>query len=108
MLYRFKSKASGDLLMVGPQGDQVLRAMGREPALRGIVRGEQLAAALASLRAAIEADEAARAPGGSRPSDRDDAAAADDEALSLRRRAWPMVDMLERAIAEGADIVWGV
>jgi len=30
MLYKFKSKATGDLIMMQPSGDQVLRIVGRE------------------------------------------------------------------------------
>ncbi|HNJ83875.1 MAG TPA: DUF1840 family protein, partial [Piscinibacter sp.] len=30
------------------------------------------------------------------------------EGVSLRQRAWPMVEMLRRAQAEGKEIVWGV
>ena len=31
MLYKFKSKAAGDVIMLGPNGDQMLRIIGREP-----------------------------------------------------------------------------
>ena len=58
MIYKFKSKASGDLIMLGPNGDEMLRILGREPAPKGIVDVDQLAAAIAALR---EADEAASA-----------------------------------------------
>ena len=37
MIYKFKSKAAGDVIMMGPTGDQVLRAVGREPAAKGII-----------------------------------------------------------------------
>jgi hypothetical protein len=36
MLYKFKSKAAGDVIMLGPNGDQVLRLLGRAPAPSGI------------------------------------------------------------------------
>ncbi len=32
MIYKFKSKASGDIIMMGPTGDALLRALGRTPA----------------------------------------------------------------------------
>jgi len=102
MIYKFKSKATGDLIMLGPHGDQVLRLMGREPAPQGILEPEALAAALAALQAAVDAEAAA--------------AAADDpdhdperpRAVALRQRVWPMVEMLRRAQAAGAAVVWGV
>jgi hypothetical protein len=30
------------------------------------------------------------------------------EGVSLRQRAWPMVEMMRRSVAEKADVVWGV
>jgi hypothetical protein len=101
MIYKFKSKAAGDLIMLGPQGDQMLRLLGREPAGQGIVEPVAMAAAIAALEAAVAADEAARREAGA---DGDDA----KQGISLRRRLWPMVEMLRRCRAEGHAIVWGV
>jgi hypothetical protein len=60
MIYKFKSKATGDVIMLGPHGDQLLRLLGREPALKGIIeparwRGDP------ALQAAVASDEAAPA-----------------------------------------------
>lgn len=105
MLYKFRSKATGDLLMMGPQGDQFLRALGREPAPRGILETAAMDAALEALERAIDEDERLREGA------RDDQAAAEAagrDAVSLRRRLWPMVEMIRRARAAGEPIVWGV
>jgi hypothetical protein len=45
MLYKFRSKAAGDLIMLGPQGDQLLRLLGREPARQGIIEARCCGAA---------------------------------------------------------------
>ena len=45
MLYKFKCKAGGDLIMLGPNGDTLLRAIGREPAAQGISEPPAMAAA---------------------------------------------------------------
>lgn len=105
MIYKFRSKAAGDTLMLGPQGDQFLRAIGREPAAKGIIEVQAMAAVLASLQQAIDQDEAARAKG-----PQDDAAleAAGMDPVSLRRRVWPMVEMIRRAQAADEPVVWGV
>lgn len=112
MLYRFKSKAAGDVVMLQPHGDRVLLAMGREPAPRGIVTVEQLPAAIAALQAAIEADDAMRRARGEAPSghEADDASRGDGDgdAMGLRRRAWPMLELMQRSLGERADVVWGV
>ena len=101
MIYKFKSKAAGDLIMLGPQGDQMLRLLGREPSSQGIIELGAMASAITALEAAIAADEAARRESGA---DEDDA----KQGISLRRRLWPMVEMLRRCQAEGHAIVWGL
>lgn len=106
MIYKFKSKVAGDVIMMGPTGDQVLRAIGREPAPKGIVESAAMPAAIAAIERAIAADEAAR---------RDAEAKAQAEGVklpapgvTLRQRAWPMVEMMKRSHAGGEPIVWGV
>lgn len=115
MLYRFKTRAAGDVLMLGPNGDTLLRAIGREPSARGIIEAAAMPAALQALRAAIEADDARLAAGGD--ASREPAAAgtgeggeagAAAEGVSLRQRLWPMVEMLRRAHAADEPVVWGV
>ncbi len=97
MLYKFKSKAAGDVIMLGANGDQVLRVLGREPAASGIFEVEAMPALIAALQSAVAADEAARADGGE-PA---------PGAVSLRQRAWPLVEMLRRCHAARQVIVWG-
>ena len=100
MLYKFKSKAAGDVIMTGPVGDRVLSLIGKSAAPQGIIEVGQMAAAIGALEAAV----AAESP---RPvNDADDASPRADT-VSLRQRVWPMVDMLKRALAEKQPIVWG-
>ncbi len=105
MIYKFRSKAAGDTVMLAPQGDQFLRAIGREPARQGIIEVEAMPAALAALQQAIEQDDAARARQAG-----DEAAleAAGRDPVALRRRLWPMVEMIKRAHAADEPVVWGV
>lgn len=100
MIYKFKSKATGDLIMLEPHGDLVLRLLGREPAARGIIEVAAMPAALAALQAAVAADETPPADG-----DEEDKTG---QAVALRQRVWPMVEMLKRALAEQQPVVWGV
>jgi hypothetical protein len=106
MIYKFKSKAASDLVMLGPQGDQILRIVGKEPSAQGIFEVNSMPAAIQSIEQAIAADEAAGATGPVGAS----AAAPDDsvDRIGLRQRAWPFLEMLKRCHAEGAVIVWGV
>jgi hypothetical protein len=104
MIYKFKSKASSDLLMMGPQGDRLLELLGRQPSARGIIEPAQIPAALAALRAASAAAEG----GGEEAKEKPDAGHAGEEAVSLARRLWPMIRMLERAAEADVPVVWGV
>jgi Domain of unknown function (DUF1840) len=107
MIYKFKSKADGDVIMTGPAGDDVLRMIGKAPAAQGIIETAAMGAAIVAIEKAVAADDAARAA-----AEKDAAASgaklAPREGVSLRQRAWPLVEMMKRSIAEGADIVWGV
>jgi hypothetical protein len=99
MIYKFKSAASGDVIMLGPNGDQLLRLAGREPAARGIIEVADMPAVMAALKAAVEAEEATPAP------------LDDDEKrppVVLRQRLWPMIEMLRRSHGAGEPVVWGV
>lgn len=110
MIYRFQSKASGDVLMAGPAGERVLRAIGIEPAPQGIVEPGAMPAAIRALEAAIEGDEAVRERTlpANEAMDDDGAPGADSDDVSLRQRAWPLVEMMKRAQAADVPIVWGV
>lgn len=107
MLYKFKSKAAGDLIMLEPNGRQVLQIIGKDPGPKGIIEPAQMGAAIQALEAAIERDEAEQ-----KQADADAQAKGDKpargEGISLRQRAVPLVDMLRRAQKDGEDIVWGV
>jgi len=106
MIYKFKSKATGDTLMLGPQGDAMLRLLGREPAAQGIIEVGAMPAAIDALQRAVAEDDAARRTGPD--DDVDEPAGAAGDTVSLRRRLWPMVEMLKRAHAAGEPVVWGV
>lgn len=108
MLYKFKSAASGDLIMLAAHGDALLRVLGREPAARGIIEVEAMPRAIAQIQAAVQASDAALAdPDGDKNVD-----TADDDKpgpqIGLRQRLWPMLRLLERSLADDVPIVWGV
>lgn len=102
MIYRFQSKASGDVLMNGPVGDRLLEIVGRTPAASGILEVAALPAAIEALERAV-AEEA-------RPVDDDDEDAAERRrrGVGLGQRAYPLVQLLKRSLAGKADVVWGV
>ena len=103
MLYKFKSKAAGDLIMLEQHGSQVLRIIGKEPAPKGILLCADMPQAISRLQEAIaKQEEMARAQ---QP---DDDATESAELITLRQRAVPFMDMLRRCMAHECDVVWGV
>ena len=64
MLYKFKSKAAGDLIMLEPNGRRVLEIVGKDPGPKGIILPEQMPAAIQALEAGIALEEAQQKAGG--------------------------------------------
>ena len=106
MLYKFKSRATADLIMLEPQGRQIVTIIGKTPGTSGIVTAAQIPAAIAALEAAVIADEAQP------EAQENDESAAEERhdvvRLRLRQRAAPFIEMLKRSAAADVDVVWGV
>ena len=117
MLYKFKSKATGDLIMLEPQGKQILNIIGKDPGAKGIIMVSEMMAAIDALHAAVVQEEQARQAVKEAAKEAPQAHGADPEAASsadgprvigLKQRVVPFVDMLRRAHAEDKEVVWGV
>lgn len=110
MLYKFKSQVTGDLIMLEPNGRQILQLIGKGDAaslVKGILLPPDMPAAITALERAVAEDDAVQ-------QQRLEAAKAAGEKLqrtetvSLRQRAVPFIDMLKRCKAADKEIVWGV
>lgn len=108
MIYTFKSRATPDLMMMGPHGDHLLQLIGKTPAPQGIVDVEHLPAAIEALKSAVAVDENRHAHGDTSEDDADADGETASEHVGLRQRVWPMVVMMTNALAEKKDVVWGV
>jgi hypothetical protein len=91
----FHSKAGADVLMLNAHADAVLPLFGREATAEGVFLYEQIAEALKAyadfrLPAADEALEGE----------------VEDDSPDLARRAWPLLDLLRRAQAQGHPVIW--
>jgi hypothetical protein len=99
MLYRFKSKNMGDIIMLESNGRHVLEIIGKEPGPQGIILPEDMPAAIAALQTAIALEEStAKEAGG----------ATSGNAIDLRQRAQPFIEMLHMNHAANEAVVWGV
>lgn len=108
MLYKFKSNATGDVVMNAPLGDEVLRLIGRQPAPQGIIEVDAMPAAIAALeRAATASTQSEREPGAAEAAEAQEARTG-EAAVALHARIWPMVEMLKRSHEAGEPVVWGV
>ena len=94
MLFKFKSKVTGDLIMLEPDAKRLLKIMGREDQIKGIFFANQLPAAIASLESAVAQEEVEGLK--------------DPKQISLRQRSLPMLKMLKQCLGQSADVVWGV
>ena len=109
-MYKFKSRAAGDLIMLEPNGRQILAILGRTDTAsqaQGILLPEHMPEAIEKLQSAIQADEAhkaqliqeAQAKGETPPR---------FEGITLRQRAVPFIEMIKRCQKAEMEIVWGV
>ncbi len=109
MLYKFKSRATADLILLDAHGRRLLKIMGKDPEPQGIVTVAQIPGAVVALEAAVAAQEAQANEEGvvaGAEGAQDDGEPRDS--VTLRQRAAPLIDMLQRSAAENADVVWGV
>ena len=97
MLYKFKSKNAGDVIMLGPNGRRILEVIGKDTGTTGIILPEQMPAAIAAIEAAIKLEESA--------DEKDELLKSD--APGLRQRAMPFIDMLKRNQKANTEVVWG-
>lgn len=100
MLYKFKSKNAGDVIMLEPNGRKILEIIGKDAGVKGIILPEQMPAAIAAIHSAIALEESHDGQPGQ--------VAAPSDSTGLRQRAMPFVDMLKRNYQSGDDVVWGV
>jgi len=111
MLYKFKSKATGDVIMLQPNGQRVLEIIGKhsaaEPSLKGILLPEQMTEALSALAAAIEHEEVQRKEA-IQQAKAENLPAPHFEAISLRQRALPFMDMVRECMKAEEAILWGI
>ena len=108
MLYRFKSQATADIVMLPATGEQVLTLMGKELTAKGIITVAQIPAAIAALNKAVH-DSGASGHAEAAPTETtqpDEPATTDP--VRLRQRVTPLIAMLQESAAAGKDVVWGV
>ncbi len=115
MLFKFKSKACADLIMLEADARRILQAMTGDDPVKGIVRANDLLTAVARLEAAVAQDEALRQQRTEKAAAREPGQGPETQEheaplppIRLAQRAAPMLQMLRRCAAQESDLVWGV
>jgi len=111
MLFKFKSQATGDLIMLEADARRLLKIILGDDPVKGIVQAKDLPIAIAALELALAKDASDR----KQRADKSLALVSgeDDDpvplnSISLAQRAAPMLKLLKRCLAEDSDVVWGV
>jgi hypothetical protein len=104
VIVTFKSKAAGDVIMFGDAAHALMKIMGKDADPKGIITPEQLPAAIAALKAAI--DENRRQPGPDEEAEAEKPAMT--QTVTLAQRAIPLLELLEWAQKKNTPVTWGV
>ena len=109
MLFKFKSQAASDLIMLEADARKLLKIMLGDDPVKGIVLVQDIPRCISALHEAVLLDEAARQRQAEKAADQgDDSDGVVLDAVRLSQRATPMLKLLERSLGESSDVVWGV
>ncbi len=112
MIYEFKCRATGTVVMTQQIAEHMLGIIGKEPAAKGVILPAQMPEAIRALEAAVELDREEERKAREHPKSASEEAELDDEerqpVVSLGQRAWPFIEMLRSAAAADREITWGV
>jgi hypothetical protein len=106
-IYRFKSRETGDLVMLAPHAKHLLDILGKNPAAPGIIQPAEMPVAEQALREAAAQEEADQKRQIAEAQARGEPAPTFD-VVSLRMRVAPFIEMMQRCRQAGVEIVWGV
>ncbi len=91
MLVKFSSPASADMMMFEEVAHKLIQLMGHSDSIPGSIPEEDIAQALERLSTAVGAESSP----------------AQGNAVNLRQRAFPLLEMLKRAQRDETYIMWG-
>ncbi|MBI1396163.1 MAG: DUF1840 family protein [Betaproteobacteria bacterium] len=102
MYIRFDSEV-GTFIMKGDIATELIRMMGHSGTVPSALLAKDVPAALTRLRAAVD-----DLPPPSGDADEDDEDDEREPVVSLRQRAYPLIDLLGRAAKSESDVTWKV
>ncbi|MFO1318754.1 MAG: DUF1840 domain-containing protein [Burkholderiales bacterium] len=102
MIVRFDSKAGG-FIMMGDVARELIRMMGHSGVIPSALLAKDIPSALEKLRTAVAA-----APVPPEPEPPGLFEEPKERPVSMRQRAFPLVDLLERSQRKGCDVLWTI
>ena len=108
MLYEFKSKAGGNVVMTQPVAERILAIIGKPPAAAGVFEPQHLPGAIAALQAEIAREAANGQANAGSNQEEEDTREEGAKRISLKQRAWPLLELMKAALAADQRITWGV
>jgi Domain of unknown function (DUF1840) len=103
MVFEFKSRATGTIIMTSDVATGILKIIGKEVSPKGVIVPEAMEGCISALLAAVDRQKASEDPANSAKED-----AEGKPIVSLAQRAHPFIEMLRAAKAANRDITWGV
>lgn len=104
----FSSAAGADVDMLDAQGERLLDVIGRTGMWRGVITAAQAGDAIARLHAAGAAERSQQPLYGSTRDADVDEQRATEVPITLRQRAFPLMQLLKRAQAADQPVLWGM
>lgn len=98
MLITFRSKASSNITMFGDTAVILLKMMGHSSTVPGSLPSEKIPMAIENLTHGLALQPAKLNPAAD-PGD-------DESPISLRQRAYPLLQLLSAAAAQGCSVTW--
>lgn len=106
MLYRFKSQATSDLVMLEADAKAALRLIGKSPDGPGVIEPNLLSAAIVSLDKAAVEDRVQRAGNAAATGQQSEEADDTDPDVYLSQRLVPLLQMLRLAMEANKAVIW--
>jgi len=100
-LVTFRSRAASEIIMYAETARRLLEIIGKPMAERGVITSDQVEEALERLEKAVQAEKPPSVSS-------DEEAAGAEMPVSLRQRAYPLVEMLRAARKRHVDVTWGI
>ena len=101
MLVTFKTDAYADIMMFGDVAKQLLKMMGHSGTIPSAMVAEEVPAALERLKRVVDAERASDVSESG-----EGAKQSNDQNVSLKYRALPLIELLTAAAKKNCDVMW--